>query len=278
MRTRFAPSPTGLLHLGHAYAAQYAYKLATQNNGTFLLRFEDIDITRVRPRFYSQIEEDLTFLGIVWNEKPFRQSDRLNSYALALKKLKSKGLVYPCFCTRKEVQHELNLLTRAPHGPEGSLYPGTCKKLTQSEVQTKQADGLEPSWRFDSAKAAELYPALSFTDSIVGKTKVHPQLLGDVILARKDIGTSYHIAVVVDDAMQKISDITRGKDLMHSTHIHRILQTALGLPTPLYHHHKLILDTSGKRLAKRDQSQSILQMRQLGMGKNDILQQLEVHL
>ncbi|MEO1857044.1 MAG: tRNA glutamyl-Q(34) synthetase GluQRS [Rubritalea sp.] len=264
MITRFAPSPTGQLHLGHLYAALFARDLAAKHGGRFLLRYEDIDATRVRDAYYTQIEEDLHWAGVKWHEPVVRQTSRLSSYQAAMEKLKSLGVVYPCFCTRKGIQRELDNLTRAPHGPDGPLYPGICKQLTQHKIDTNILNGSEPSWRLDSEKAQELTGPLSFSDGRLGKQQVIHHLLGDVVLSRKDIGTSYHIAVVVDDAFQNVTDVTRGKDLLESTHIHRILQSLLDLPEPHYYHHDLVCDSHGKRLAKRDNALAIKQLRSDG--------------
>ncbi len=266
MTTRFAPSPTGLLHLGHAYSAQVAYERARESSGEFLLRFEDIDHTRVREEYYGQIEEDLRWLGIDWSGVPWRQLDRLPHYQAALEKLKSLGMVYPCFCTRKEI----NSISNAPQGPEGPLYPGTCRMLSAGDI-LEASKTTEPAWRLDSRKGAT---ALSFVDRIHGRIAVAPTLLGDVILARKDIGTSYHLAVVVDDAAQEIDLITRGEDLLSSTHVHRILQDLLGYPEPEYEHHRLIGNASGERLAKRDDAASIKGMRDAGMTPSEVLKSL----
>ena len=256
--TRFAPSPTGRLHLGHAYAAKVAHDLARENGGRFLLRFEDIDHTRVRPEFYQGILDDLRWLGLNWDGDPWRQLDRIEHYQAALNRLKNMGVVYPCYCTRKEIEAELNHLTHAPHGPEGPLYPGTCREL---EVLPTNR---EPAWRLDFQKAASLLGELTFEDERHGVIKVNPGLLGDVILARKDIGTSYHLAVVVDDSAQEITHVTRGEDLLASTHVHRLLQALLDLPEPRYLHHQLVLDDSGQRLAKRHDSLSIATLRERG--------------
>lgn len=273
--TRFAPSPTGHLHLGHLYAAHIAHDYAKDHDGKFLLRFEDIDITRVRPNFYDEIEEDLHWLSLEWTGKPLRQTDRSSAYEDALEKLKSLDVVYPCFCTRKDIERELQSITRAPHGPEGPLYPGTCLKLSPAQISTRLSNGESPAWRFNASKASQLCGPLSFTDQIFGKTTVDPDLLGDTILARKDIGTSYHIAVVVDDAYQEISHVTRGKDLLASTHLHRMLQTLLKLPTPSYLHHDLVADTEGNRLAKRHQSLSIRSLREEGYSPEQIWDMLK---
>lgn len=256
--TRFAPSPTGKLHLGHAFAAKVAHDLARQEGGRFLVRFEDIDHTRVRPEFYHEILADLRWLGLAWDGEPWKQLDRLDHYQAALDRLKALGVTYPCYCTRREIEAELTQLAHAPHGPEGPLYPGTCRDLS-----TRPLDR-EPAWRLDFKKAAALVGPLTFQDQRHGRVEVDPGLLGDVILARKDIGTSYHLAVVIDDAAQEITHVTRGEDLLGSTHIHRVLQTLLALPEPKYLHHQLILDGTGQRLAKRHDALSIATLRERG--------------
>jgi len=271
IRTRFAPSPTGRLHLGHVFAGKVARDLAREKGGEFLLRFEDIDVTRVRPEFYDGIEQDLRWLGLDWDGPALRQTDRLAAYDAALQTLRELGAVYPCFCTRREIEEELANITHAPHGPEGPHYPGTCKRLSPAERDAKLASGIPFSWRFDSEKAGELVGALTFTDLRYGQIAVDTGVLGDVILARKDIGTSYHLAVVTDDAFQQITHVTRGEDLLASTHIHRALQTLLGFPEPFYWHHELILDETGKRLAKRHDSLSIKALRESGKSPAEVL-------
>ena len=261
MITRFAPSPTGRLHLGHAYAAKVAHDLARADGGRFLLRFEDIDHTRVRPEYYEGILEDLQWLGFSWDDEPWKQLDRLEHYQAALDQLKAMDVVYPCYCTRREIETELAQLTNAPQGPEGALYPGTCRDLAQVPRNR------EPAWRLDTRKAAELVGKLTFHDEKHGNVPVIPDLLGDVILARKDIGTSYHLAVTVDDAAQKITYVTRGEDLLSSAHVHRVLQKLLKLPEPIYLHHRLILDDSGQRLAKRHDALAITTLRERGVTK-----------
>ena len=271
MRTRFAPSPTGHLHLGHIYAAQIAQHLAKKNQGQCLLRYEDIDETRTKEHFYQHIVEDLAFLDIHFPSSRLRQTSRTISYQTALTKLIQKELVYPCFCSRKDIASELSSIVNAPHGPEGALYPQTCLSLSKHEIDQRIAQGQTPSWRLHTTNVKSQFPPLTFTDSLLGKTAVNFDLLGDVILARKDIGTSYHIAVVVDDAYQCITHVSRGEDLLHSTHIHRVLQHALELPEPAYYHHPLICDAHGKRLAKRHESQSIRHLRATGHSKKAIL-------
>jgi len=274
VRTRFAPSPTGRLHLGHAYAARIARDLALSAGGEFLLRFEDIDSTRVRPEYFVGIEEDLAWLGLPWSGTPIRQMDRLPAYDAALQLLRERDVVYPCFCTRREIDEEIARMSGAPQGPEGPLYPGICRKLPPAEREQKIAGGLPFSWRLDAAKASSQSGPLHFTDHLHGQITVKPELLGDVILARKDIGTSYHLAVVVDDAFQEISHVTRGEDLLASTHVHRLLQSLLELPEPEYFHHRLILDREGKRLAKRHDSLSIRTLRDMGRTAESLLAEL----
>ncbi|MEP4076956.1 tRNA glutamyl-Q(34) synthetase GluQRS [Haloferula sp.] len=264
IKTRFAPSPSGLLHLGHAYAAKVAYDLARERGGRFLLRFEDIDSTRVREEYYAAIEEDLRWLGIAWDDEILRQSDRLTPYNESLTRLQTAGTVYPCFCTRREIEEEIARMASAPHGPEGPLYPGTCRNMNPDERSRRIAEGEIPAWRLDATAAAKHAGPLGFHDMRFGEQAVDPDLLGDVILARKDIGTSYHLAVVIDDAMQEITHVTRGEDLLPSTHVHRLLQALLDLPQPTYLHHPLITDDRGRRLATRDKDRSIQTLREAG--------------
>ncbi len=274
MRTRFAPSPTGLLHLGHAYAALVARDLAHQHDGEFLLRMEDIDTTRVRATYYDSIQEDLQWLGIEWSQPIIKQTDRLNAYTAALSKLQEIGAVYPCFCTRREITTELSNILHAPHGPEGAHYPGTCRNLSKSEITRNIQNGLTPSWRLHTNYLKKNLPKLQFQDQQYGKISVDLDLLGDVILARKDIGTSYHIAVVVDDAWQNISHVTRGEDLLHSTHIHRVLQALLNYPSPEYLHHPLLCNDEGIRLAKRNNAYALQHYRAQGMNVAEVLKLL----
>jgi glutamyl-Q tRNA(Asp) synthetase len=271
IRTRFAPSPTGRLHLGHVLAARVAFSLAKESNGVFLLRHEDIDGPRVREEFYQFIEEDLRWLGLDWDGEALRQTSRITAYSTALESLRERGLVYPCFCTRREIQEEWARMGAAPQGPEAPIYPGTCRKLTQDESAGKIASGIPYAWRLHSSKAAEIAGPLTFRDLRFGEIAVNSSLLGDVVLARKDIGTAYHLAVVVDDAFQQITHVTRGEDLLASTHVHRLLQVILQLPEPDYLHHPLMLDEQGNRLAKRSESQSIAVWRASGRSPREVL-------
>jgi len=272
IRTRFAPSPTGKLHLGHILAAQVARSLA-KPEGMFLLRHEDIDGTRVREEYYQGIEDDLRWLGLVWDGIPLRQTTRIPAYEEAFQKLLTMKALYPCFCTRREIQEEQARMANAPHGSQ-ALYPGTCRKLTATERQEKIAAGIPHAWRLDAAHASHLTGPLTFYDLRHGLIPVDAHLLGDVVLARKDIGIAYHLAVVVDDAYQEITHVTRGEDLLESTHVHRLLQTLLDLSEPIYLHHPLLLDEHGKRLAKRDEAMSIQSLREKGMSPEAVLQML----
>jgi len=299
--SRFAPSPTGQLHLGHAYSAVRAHDLARTAGGQFLLRIEDIDGTRSREEFVAGIEEDLRWLGLDWDGPVLRQSQRMPVYAEALDRLKALGLIYPCFCTRAEIAASAS----APHGPEGPIYPGTCRGLSETERAARMD---EPHcWRLDIAKAVEastpsplagegcgegagrlgnqlqaarhptpsqLSPVkgegfdepggLSWHDASAGWVRANPLAAGDVVLARKETPTSYHLAVTVDDAAQGVTDIVRGIDLFEATHVHRLLQALLGLPTPAYHHHRLLMDATGERLAKRRQAPTLAALREAG--------------
>ena len=262
--TRFAPSPTGLLHLGHGYSALRAHDLACATGGRFLLRFEDIDTGRVRAEYYDAIETDLRWLGLDWDGEPMRQSDRFDAYRDAFERLKAQELVYPCFCTRKEIAAEIAASASAPHGPDGPLYPRTCQALSDAEREERLVS--EPhAWRIDMAKAVSAVGELHWRDAGEGDIVATPEVHGDVVLARKDVPTSYHLAVVVDDAEQGVTDVVRGMDLFAATHVHRLLQQLLDLPVPHYHHHRLITDGAGKRLAKRDNARSLAAMRDAGV-------------
>jgi len=266
--TRFAPSPTGWLHRGHAYAALVAH--ARAGGGRFLLRFEDIDKERVREPFYAGIEEDLRWLGLEWEPEVMRQKDRGEAYAAALDALRRLEVVYPCFCTRKEIREEISRMGRAPHGPEGPLYPGTCRGMSAAERDERMARGEAFSWRLDVGKAEAVTGRLSWVDARKGEVECRAAELGDVVLARKDVGTSYHLAVVVDDAAQGVTLVTRGEDLFASTHVHRLLQALLGLPVPRWEHHPLVVDAAGKRLAKRDEAETLRVLRAMGHGVSQL--------
>ena len=252
--TRFAPSPTGQLHLGHAYSAVLGHACARESGGKFVLRIEDLDQTRARPRFVDGIFEDLSWLGLEWEEPVLVQSDRDGAYVEALNALRQQGLVYACFCTRADIAASV----AAPQGPDGPLYPGSCRGVADPDLSRPHA------WRLDAAKAVARSGPLSWTDH--GETiEARPDLLGDVVLARKDAPASYHLAVTVDDAAQGVTDIVRGRDLFASTHVHRLLQAMLDLPVPAWHHHPLLTDADGHRLAKRHGAPTLADLRAGGM-------------
>jgi glutamyl-Q tRNA(Asp) synthetase len=272
--TRFAPSPTGYLHLGHVRSAWEGWHAARETGGRFLLRIEDIDRTRCRPEFDAAIREDLAWLGLEWDGPVRRQSEHFEDYRAALAKLDAAGMLYPCFCTRREIQAEIARADDAPQGEEGPIYPGTCKRLTPSERAERVAAGVDYALRLDVATALTRTGALGWCED--GHCVIaQPEALGDVVLARKDVPTSYHLAVTVDDALQGVTLVTRGVDLFAATHIHRLLQSLLGLPTPAYRHHPLLTDASGKRLAKRDRALTVRAMRAAGMTPAEILEQAQ---
>ena len=300
--SRFAPSPTGRLHLGHAYSAVRAHDLARAANGQFLLRIEDIDGTRSRDDYVGGIEEDLRWLGLTWDGPVLRQSARMSVYAEALEKLQGMGLVYPCFCTRAEIAASAS----APHGLEGPVYPGTCRHLSEAERTARI--GEPHCWRLDMRAAlkscapsplagegrgegagrlgghlvAARHPTLSqpspvkgeglwWHDASAGWVHADPTAAGDVVLARKETPTSYHLAVTVDDAAQGVTDVVRGVDLFEATHVHRLLQALLGLSTPRYHHHALLIGPDGKRLAKRNGARPLVELRAEGADPAQLL-------
>lgn len=259
---RFAPSPNGLLHLGHAYAACVAHDYARERGGALLLRVEDIDSGRSKPEFIDAILADLRWLGIDWDGDVIFQSQRLDSYAKAADRLKEKGLLYPCFCTRssmRAVQERKGL----EEGPDGPIYPGTCRNLDQSEA-AKRIENEPHNWRLNVKKAIDLAGELDWHDERYGDQIADPLALGDVVLIPKDTSVSYHLAVTVDDARDGISHVVRGRDLFASTHIHRLLQALLDLPTPIYVHHPILLDETGDKLSKSRDSASLAILREQG--------------
>lgn len=272
--SRFAPSPTGRLHLGHAYSALRAHDLARAGNGHFLLRIEDIDPGRCRPDHVEGIFEDVRWLGLAWDGEVVFQSRRLPLYAAALDRLKAAGLAYPCFCTRARIAAEIAASAAAPHGPDGPLYPGICRGLSPAERAARIAAGEPHAWRLDVAKAVAQCGPLAWHDADAGTVAATPAVHGDVVLARKDAPTSYHLAVTVDDAAQGVTDVVRGQDLFAATHVHRLLQALLGLPTPRYHHHPLLTDAKGDRLAKRAGSPTLASMRADGVDAGALVARL----
>ena len=253
--SRFAPSPSGRLHLGHAYSAVIGHARARQSGGRFLLRIEDLDPTRSRPEFVSGIEQDLRWLGLEWDDAPLVQSERGAAYAAALEQLKARGLVYPCFCTRADIAASLT----APHGDAGSSYPGTCRGLPDDPERRATTPHC---WRLDCGKALEAAGLPSWVEDDGRSFSPKPSDLGDAILARKDAPASYHLSCVVDDSASGVTLVVRGGDLRPSTPIQRLLQELLGLPAPAYLHHPLVSHADGRRLAKRDLAPTLAAMRE----------------
>ena len=279
--TRFAPSPTGFLHLGSAYAAVIAHDVARAHGGQFLLRIEDIDATRCRPEFERAIYEDLGWLGLCWDGPVRRQSERLSSYHAAILRLDALGLVYPCFCSRKDIAQEVARSLSAPHGPDGPVYPGTCRGLSPQEASLRmRAEAY--ALRLDVAKAVCQSGTLAFEERGRGPLDEHgcitaePMRLGDIVLASRDRAASYHLAAVVDDAAQSVSLVTRGQDLFGATHVQRLLQALLDLPTPAYLHHDLVRDAEGRKFSKRDHDATLKALRAEGHAAEEIRSQLRL--
>lgn len=284
--TRFAPSPTGFLHLGHAYAALIACRAANENDGQFLLRIEDIDAGRCRPEFEQAIFDDLHWLGLSWPEPVRQQSRHFADYDEAMKHLQQKRVVYPCFCTRKEIEAEIARASSAPHPGDlsSAIYPGTCRGLPEEERARRISSGSAYALRLDHAKALTLLSPdqLEFEErgrgpnGETGIQQAKPELLGDVVLARKDFPASYHLAVVTDDALQGVTLVTRGEDLFSATHVQRLLQALLSLPTPAYAHHCLILDAHGRKFSKRDGAVTLRNLRLSAVTPEEIRRRLEL--
>ncbi|MGE5565169.1 MAG: tRNA glutamyl-Q(34) synthetase GluQRS [Parcubacteria group bacterium] len=268
--TRFAPSPTGYLHKGHAFSALTAFEAAREADGRFILRIEDIDRTRCRPEYEAAIYEDLAWLGLQWEEPVRRQSDHLADYEAALERLKARGLLYRCFRTRKELAE----IQSAPHGlPE----PFRAGPLHPNEEERWLEEGRPYAWRLSLDAARQVvgnWAGLTFLEEGKGVVRAQPELAGDVVLARKDVGVAYHLAVVVDDALQGITHVIRGEDLFEATHIQRLLQALLDLPTPVYRHHRLLTGPDGKRFAKRDRAETLRELRARGVTADDVRAEL----
>ncbi len=262
LTTRFAPSPTGLLHLGTAFAALTALRRAREAGGRFLLRIEDIDQSRCRPEYTDAIIEDLTWLGLDWAGEIRRQSEHLAEYQSSLQRL--RPLLYPCFCTRSDIA----AAGSAPHGPDGPIYPGTCRTLSAAARAERLNAGTPYALRLDMAQAN--VPGLTFEEEGEGTITCTPEMFGDVVLARKDTPASYHLCVTHDDAAQGVTVVTRGEDLKPATHLHRLLQHLLGWPAPRYAHHRL-LTANGQRLAKRDRSTTLRALREAGHTPDDVI-------
>ena len=281
MITRFAPSPTGPLHLGHAYSALLAHDMAKKAGGTFVVRIEDIDQSRARAQWETQIYEDLDWLGLSWTAPVLRQSDRLDSYQNTLRTLWAQGDLFACHCNRRDIEAAASAPQEGAtprFGPDGIIYPGTCRPTTARDLD--QVFPQNTALRLHMAKAARTATPLHFVETGAGPQGEHGHIgvaetelihnIGDVVLARRDMGTSYHLSVVLDDAAQGITHVVRGMDLFEATKIHVALQRLLDLPTPIYHHHRLIRDEQGKRLAKRDDSRAIATYRAEGLSPQDI--------
>ncbi|NQV20088.1 MAG: tRNA glutamyl-Q(34) synthetase GluQRS [Rhodospirillales bacterium] len=276
--TRFAPSPNGFLHLGHAYSALLNWDLAQTSGGMFLLRVEDIDTGRSRPEFEAAISEDLTWLGLHWETPVRRQSEHFDDYRDALSRLTEMDVLYPCFCTRKDILAEVALSDAAPHGPLGTIYPGICRSLTPEQREERIGSGRSYALRLDVGKALAVaatqqqHPLTWRETSGVQPEDIRCDLtdLGDVVLARKDVPTSYHLAVTLDDHLQGITLVARGQDLRPATHIHRLLQAVLDLDTPDYFHHRLIEGPEGDKLSKRKGAPALRSLRDSGVSPGEI--------
>jgi glutamyl-Q tRNA(Asp) synthetase len=273
--TRFAPSPTGELHLGSAYSAWTGWHRAREAGGRFLVRIEDIDIRRCRRAYEASILADLKWLGFEWGGEVRRQSEHFADYGRVLDQLDRRGLVYPCFCSRAAIERELAASVNAPHGqlhgPDGPLYPGTCRHLSVAERRQNIVAGHEHCLRLDSDRAAREAGPYHFVDESLGRIEGQPRLMGDFVIARKDTPTSYHLSVTVDDHLQGVTLVTRGMDVLPSTHVHVLLQKLLGYAVPHYAHHRLLTDATGRRFAKRDRDMTIRAMRESGMSPAEVI-------
>jgi glutamyl-Q tRNA(Asp) synthetase len=268
--TRFAPSPTGRLHIGHGWSALMACDAARESNGTFRLRIEDIDGTRSRLEHIDGILEDLTWLGIGWAGEPVIQSTRVSAHRVALDRLIGEGLAYPCFCTRADILAQIAASGSAPHGPEGMIYPGTCREMNLEERHRRLEEGQAHAWRLDMARSVARAGALRWHDERQGWIDAEPSAAGDIVLSRKDAPGSYHLCATLDDAEMEVTLIVRGRDLFEATHVHRLLQALLDLPTPAYRHHALLVDAEGRRLAKRDAGLTLFALRAQGRSGTEL--------
>lgn len=287
---RFAPSPTGELHLGHAFSALTTWRWAERLGGRFVLRIEDIDTGRVRPHFIEQIYEDLAWLGLSWETPVRQQSAHFDCYRNAASRLWNRGLLYPCFATRSEIKAAAARDANAAKDPDGApLYPGLHKHLSSDEVEERKAAGQAFALRLDMELALRMVEAtdnrgrqaLTYTalDEIGTERLVEarPERWGDAVIVRKDVPTSYHLTVVVDDALQGVTHVTRGRDLEAATDLHRLLQILLGLPEPVYHHHQLIVDDDGHKLSKSDGATTLRSYREAGASRHDVLEMIGRH-
>ena len=271
--TRFAPSPTGYLHLGHAFSALFAQGPARKAGGRFLLRIEDIDSARSRPEFEAAIAEDLAWLGVTWDGAVRRQSEHMDDYRAVLERLDRRGVTYPCFCSRKDIAAAQS----APHGP-GAAYPGTCRMRSPEDRAGRIAAGQPYAIRLDVAAGLALTGSLSWHDCRAGTVAAQPALEGDPVIARRDTPTSYHLSVTVDDHLQGVTLVTRGEDLFATTHVHRLLQALLGYATPDYCHHPLLKNAEGGRLSKRDGAVAIRTLREQGKSPKQVREMVTCQL
>lgn len=266
------------MHLGHAYSALFAAD-AAGSDGRFLLRIEDIDAGRSRPEFEAAIFEDLAWLGLAWEKPVRRQGEHFAAYACVVADLERAGLLYPCFCTRADIQREIVAAASAPHliamGPDGPVYPGTCRHLARAEQRRRIDAGAPYALRLRMADAIAATGPLRWRDERQGEVEARPEIFGDVVLARKDVPTSYHLACTWDDALQGVTLVTRGEDLLSATHVHRLLQALWKVPTPTYRHHPLLLGPDGKKLSKRDQAPTIRALREAGKTRGEVIASLE---
>ena len=273
--TRFAPSPSGPLHVGHVLAALEARRMADAHHGRCLLRIEDIDTVRTRnPEWVRLMHEDLAWLGLHFDGEVMVQSRRFGVYAAALAALREQGLLYPCFCTRAQIRARHEEIARAPHGMPDTRYPGTCRHLPADLVSERLAAGVPCAWRLNMQRVQDAIGCPLWEDLRRGTQRCVPSACDDAVLARKDAPVAYHLAVVTDDAAQGVTLVTRGEDLFEATHIHRALQGVLGLPVPQYCHHILLRDAAGKRLAKRDGARSVASLRASGMSPQQVIDSL----
>jgi glutamyl-Q tRNA(Asp) synthetase len=269
--TRFAPSPTGPLHLGHVHAAWFAWRRARRACGRFLLRIEDIDRARCRPAYAEAIGADLLWLGLAWDGPVRVQSRHFAEYRAVLGALAARGLLYPCFCSRAGIAREVAASAAAPHGPDGSpLYPGRCRDLPEALRAERLAVGMPHAWRLDMARAMAVAPGLSLHDVGRGRVACLPAVFGDVVLGRRDAPASYHLCATHDDASDGVTLVTRGVDLQPAAHLHRLLQALMGWPETAFEHHALLTDAHGRRLSKRDGAASVLGLRQAGATPEEV--------
>lgn len=276
--TRFAPSPTGLLHLGHVYTASVAWHAARRARGRFLVRLEDIDPQRCRAEYADAIAEDLAWLGFTGETAARRQSEHLDEYRAALNTLAARGLAYPCFCSRADIAREIAAAGAAPHAAEpGAAYPGTCRRLSPATRHARIAAGGAHAWRLDMAAALAAVPVMRFFECGEGWMMAQPGVyFGDVVLGRRDVPASYHLCVTHDDALQGVTLVTRAEDLRPATHLHVLLQHLLGLPTPAYRHHRLLNGADGRRLSKRNSAAPVRELRAQGLSPRQVIRRAHI--